>query len=524
MIARAIVVAASCLAIAGCRPATRARPIPAPAPDPRSALMSIVPQPASLDRLAGEPFVLDSATRIVVDSGRDDLTRIGELLAAVLRPSTGFAIPVTVDGATSPNIVLRVDAGRAALGAEGYELIVARDSIRVTAFEVAGAFRAVQTLRQLLPARIESHIKLSESWRLPPLRIVDQPRFPWRGAMLDVARHFFTVDEVKQYIDLLALYKLNVLHLHLADDQGWRIEITSRPSLAVQGGATQVGGGTGGFYTQDDYREIVRYARDRYITVVPEIDMPGHTNAALVSHPQLSCSRRVPALYTGIEVGWSALCPDREETYALIDDVVREIAALTPGAYFHMGGDEVEVLTPSQYIGFVDRVQGIVAKYGKRTIGWEEIAKATMRPGTIAQLWRTDSIPQAAIAAGVQVVMSPGARTYLDMKYDGTTELGLRWAGLLEVRTVYEWDPATYMKGSVGAGVLGVEAPLWSETIRNMTAAQYLAVPRLPALAEVGWTPQARRDWESFRVRLAAHAPRWTLLGINFYRSPQIPW
>ena len=351
---------------------------------------------------------------------------------------------------------------------------------------------------------------------LKALAVVDAPRFGYRGFMLDVARHFFTVDEVKQFIDLLALYKLNVLHLHLSDDQGWRIEIKSRPRLAAMGSATQVGGGPGGFYTQADYAEIVRYAQERYISIVPEIDMPGHTNAALVAHPELSCSRRVPhsldssaapALYTGTEVGWSTLCPNKEETYALIDDIVRELAAITPGRYLHIGGDEVEVLTREEYIKFVERVQTIVVRHGKEMIGWEEIGKARLRPTTLVQQWKSDSAV-LALQSGAKLIMSPAKRAYLDMKYTNATELGLTWAALIEVSDLYNWDPATYQVGVTESNIVGIEGPIWSETLRNITAVQYLALPRLPALAEVAWSPQSARNWESFRARIAAHAPR----------------
>jgi len=341
--------------------------------------------------------------------------------------------------------------------------------------------------------------------------------------MLDVSRHFFPVSDVKQYIDLLALYKLNVLHLHLSDDQGWRIEIRSRPLLTSIGGSTQVGGGPGGFYTQQEYQDIVRYAQERYITIVPEIDMPGHTNAALAAYPSLSCSSRPAALYTETSVGWSTFCVDKEETYALIDDIIREISAITPGPYFHIGGDEVEVLTHEQYAHFVERVQKIVHKYGKRMIGWEEITKARLAPTTVAQQWKSDSAT-AALKYGSKLILSPAKKVYLDMKYTSATELGLSWAGLIEIRDAYEWDPATYMTGVGETDILGVEAPMWSETVRNITAVQFLAVPRLPAIAEVGWTPQASRRWDDFRARISTHVPRWHLMGINYYRSPQLLW
>ena len=202
---------------------------------------------------------------------------------------------------------------------------------------------------------------------------------------------------------------------------------------------------------------------------------------------------------------------------------MREISAITPGPYFHMGGDEVEVLTHEQYARFVERVQAIVTRHGKRMIGWEEITKARLNPTTLAQQWKSDSVI-AGLKYGSKLVMSPAKKIYIDMKYTDATELGLKWAALIEVRDAYDWDPATYMTGVKESDIIGVEAPMWTETLQNITAVEYLAMPRLPAVAEVGWTPQAVRNWDSFRERLAAHAPRWHYLGINYYRSPQIPW
>lgn len=510
---------------AACTPAARVgAPAPAPAQARTAVVPRVIPEPASIT-FGGDAFVLMDSASIVVDAGNAEASRTAGLLALVLRPSTGFAVPISTTGAsTSGAIVLRLSPDTE-LGAEGYRLTVGRDSVRITANAPAGLFHGVQTLRQLLPPQIESHLTLSPmAWTVPGVTIMDRPRYAWRGAMLDVARHFFTVREVKQYVDLLALYKMNVLHLHLSDDQGWRIEIKSRPKLTAMGSVTQVGGGPGGYFTQDEYTEIVRYAQDRYITTVPEIDMPGHTNAALVGYPELSCSRRSPGPYTGTDVGFSTFCADKEETYAFVDDVVREIAAITPGPYFHMGGDENPILSHADYTKFVERTQDIVTRHGKQMVGWEEIARAHLKPTTIAQAWATDTVAALAVQFGAKVLMSPAKRTYLDMKYDDNTELGLKWAALIEVRDAYDWDPATYMKGVTEPNIAGVETAIWAETVRNITAVEYLSMPRLPALAEVAWTPQSARNWESFRTRVATHAPRWNFLGVNYYRSPQIPW
>ncbi len=510
------------LLVAACTRATTTAPVPVrPAPPAVFYAPRLVPQPTSLRMAEGTPFVVNAQT--VLEADGDEAMRIASLFASRIRPATGFALRPSAPAVAINSIRFQLRADRTDLGDEGYELSVHPDSVRIVAMRPAGLYHGAQTLRQLLPTQVESDIRIGRPWGIPSLTIRDVPRFAWRGAMLDVARHFFTVREVEQYIDLLAMYKMNRLHLHLADDQGWRIEIRSRPLLTERGAVTEVGGRSGGFYTQQDYADIVRYAQERFITVVPEIDMPGHINAALIGYPELACSRRPPAPYTGIDVGWSAICVDSAESYALIDDVVREIAAITPGPWFHMGGDEVQTLTPVQYAGFVQRVQEIVFRHGKSMVGWDEILEAPIQPGTIAQVWRLDSL-RHPLAPDVRILMSPGKHTYLDMKPDTSTELGLHWAGYVDVRSSYEWDPATYLCGVGEDRIAGVEAPIWSETLRNISAVEYLAVPRIPALAEVGWSDQGSRAWEDFRSRLAAQAPRWRYLGINYYRSSQIPW
>ena len=490
----------------------------------------------------GVPFRMNPATSIVADSTSTEMRRALGALTSVLRPSTGFTLPVMNANAPVPvavadsfrrnAIVLRLLTFIAPdpLGSEGYTIRVDRDTLLIQASSGAGLFHGVQTVRQLLTYRVEDHHSAytppnrdNVDWSIPALTIEDMPRYRWRGSMLDVSRHFFEVNEVKQHIDILALYKFNTLHLHLADDQGWRIEIKSRPELTEKGAPSEVAGGPGGFFTQADYQEIVRYAAERYVTIVPEIDMPAHINAALISHPELSCGRRAPAVYTGIQVGFSAICPESAGTYALIEDVIRELVALSPGGYFHIGGDEVQALNAPRYASFIERVQGIVRKYDARMIGWEEVGKTQLDPTSIIQQWQRDTLVAGANLPN-DVIVSAGPRLYLDMKYDSTTELGLRWAGMIDLRKAYDWDPATLVRNVAPSRIIGIEAPLWSETIRNITAAQYLLMPRLPAVAELAWSPASARDWESFRRRVAAHGPRWNLLGINYHRDPSIPW
>jgi hexosaminidase len=488
---------------------------------------TLLPQPATVENGSGAPFVVVPGTVITFDGG-DAVKTIATYLADLIGTAAGPgspAVKAASDGVPAGAIQLALRPGAA--GGEGYDLAVTSNGVTITAAGPAGLFYGVQTLRQLMPWFIEYDAVRADTNRpvaIPPVHIADAPRYPWRGAMLDVARHFFTVDEVTRYIDLLATYKMNRLHLHLADDQGWRIEITSWPNLTAHGGSTEVGGGRGGFYTQEQFADLVAYAQSRFVTIVPEIDTPGHVNAALASYPELNCSGVAPPLYTETRVGFSALCIEKEITYTFLDDVVREIAGMTPGPYFHMGGDEVKTLTPEQYATFVERVQAIVQKHGKVLIGWDEIAATQLLPTSIVQHWRPKTTPKAAVEKGTKVVLSPGDRMYLDMKYDGSTAIGLTWAGQIDVRKAYDWEPEMLLEGVHGAAILGVEAPLWAETIANIREIEFLAFPRLAAVAEIGWSARDRRDWDSFKARLGAQGPRWMALGLNFYRSPEIPW
>jgi hexosaminidase len=447
--------------------------------------------------------------------GGSDVARIGEMLAALLRPATGYPLVVS----SSPNpaatrvIRLVLASNRPSRNAESYELTVSSDSVRVVAGTAAGLFYGIQTLRQLLPFEAESQLTVSRRvWTIPAASIADEPRFAWRGAMLDVARHFFTVAQVERFIDELALYKVNTLHLHLTDDQGWRIAVDAWPRLATYGGSTQVGGGSGGFYTQDDYREIVRYATSRFLTVVPEIDGPGHSNAALASYAELNCDGAAPALYTGTSVGFSSLCVPLDTTYRFLDDVIGAVAALTPGPYLHIGGDEAQSTSAQDYVSYVDKVQGLVAAHGKTVIGWHQIDSAHPAPGTIAQYWGTAGDETAVVAAaqaGTKVIMSPANRAYLDMKYTSATALGKTWAGYIEVKDAYDWDPDTFVKGMPAGAVYGVEAPLWTETLKTSADLDYMAFPRLPGIAELGWSPAATHDWDAYRVRRRRAGRGW---------------
>jgi len=510
-------------------------------------LGDVIPLPAVVRPDPAGDFPIMSDVAVSADPAAADLA---EHLAGLLRRATGWPVPVAEGGS------IRVELARpreeeSDKSPESYRLDIAADGMTLRAPARAGLFAGVQTIRQLLPEDPASAAirelnegpagadirELNEDpagattpqITLPGGRIEDEPRFAYRSTMLDLARHFFTPDEIKAHVDAISQFKINHLHLHLTDDQGWRLEIASWPRLTeVSGGAgTGVDGAGPGFLTAEEYADLVAYAESRFVTIVPEIDLPGHVNAAQVAYPELTRDGTPVLPRTDPQVGYSSLCADQELTYTFVEDVIRTVAELTPGPYLHIGGDEAFSTPPEDYRTFLGRVLPMVGKYGKRAIGWHEIAAAELPATAIAQYWRIepadDGVARAA-AAGHQVIMSPADRSYLDMKYDESSPYGLDWAGLLGVHRAYDWDPADRLPGVGEESLLGVEAPLWSETLRDIADVQYMTFPRLPAIAEVGWSPRAARDWPSFRRRLAAFGSRWAAQGVNYFRSPEIDW
>ena len=498
-----------------------------PTPEyPSPTLANVIPRPVSVVDTGGT-FILSAVTDIYVDPATDEVKAIGQYLADAINRSTGYSLEVLYTQTTPArgSISLALTGTDPLIGSEGYAITITPELVKVVANQPAGLFYGVQTIRQLLPPGIDSSSVLPGPWIMGTGTINDYPRFAWRGAMLDVARHFFSVRDVTRYIDLLAYYKINRLHLHLSDDQGWRIQINSWPNLALYGGSLQVGGSPGGYYSQDDYAYIADYARRRYITLIPEIDMPGHVTAALASYPDLNCDGVAPELFTGTVVGFSSLCVNRDVTTTFLKDIIGELAALTPGPYIHIGGDEAQATDSASYISFMQLAQSIVAANGKLGIGWEEIAQAQLLPGSIVQHWNLDAgLAAQAVQQGAKVIMSPADKAYLDMKYQASTTLGQDWAGLISLETGYAWDPAAVVDGVPEKNILGVEAPLWSETLNNMDDLEYMAFPRLLGYAEIGWSPQTDRDWSEYKTRLAAQGPRLQALGVNFYPSPEVFW
>lgn len=472
---------------------------------------NLIPKPATLTVSAGE-FALSATTRINA-SNAETLT-IGKLLGEYIEQHTNLKLTVVETDDRSGNIQLKLIADTN-LGEEGYKLSIQSDGIELSASQPAGLFYGAQTLRQIISAH-------QSTLKLPAVSITDSPRFTWRGTMLDVARHFFSVDDVKHYIDLISHYKINRLHLHLTDDQGWRIEIKSWPKLTEIGAQTQVNGGGGGFYTQAEYQEIVAYAASRYVMIVPEIDTPGHTNAALASYAELNVSEEAPHLYEGTEVGFSSLGVHMEVTYRFLDDVVRELAEITPAPYFHIGGDETHATPKEDFKTFIKLMQEIVYAHNKIAIGWAEIGEVELNPQTIAQHWQGAAY-KGAKEQGNKFIISPGNKTYLDMKYAEDTPLGLTWAGLISVKDGYSWEPGSYMDGLEESDILGIEAPLWTETVITMKDIEFMVFPRLPGLAELAWSPKGL-SWDEYKLRLAKHGEHMKKLGINFFKSPDVDW
>ncbi len=448
----------------------------------------------------GDVVLIPAPSELAVDPGflaPETLSADDDAVGALVAEQLGLALV-----AGGGDVELRL-AGGLGLGREGYTLTIDAKGATVVAEEPAGLFYGAQTLRQL-----------PDPW--PRVRITDVPRFPWRGYMLDVARHFFGPEELRRAVDLASFHKLNRLHLHLTDDQGWRIELESWPDLTAIGGATEVGGGAGGFLTRAEYEALVDYAAARFVTIVPEIDLPGHVNAALASYPELNEDGVAAEPYTGTSVGFSALCLSCEATWPFVTDVLAEVAAMTPGGWLHVGGDEAYETPPEDYAAFMLQLRDFVRDdLGKTVIAWEEAGAAPLGGDFVAQVWRDEAGADAARAQGAALIQSPAEHAYLDMKYDLETGPGTVWAGLTDVRDAYDWDP--------GDDALGVEAPLWTEFVETRADIDLLTWPRLAGIAEIGWSP-AGREWDEYRQRLAVHGQRLDALDVGYYRSPLVDW
>jgi len=513
--------------------------------------IAIIPRPDSVAIGRGR-FILGPATVIYADQATADIAR---RFAASLFPATGLSIPVRVGPpAGASAIILERSARLTRLGDEGYELTVTPRRVTVRARDRAGVFYGLQTVRQLLPPAVFREAKAdSVTWVVPAVRIVDAPRFSWRGAHLDVGRHFMPKEFVKKYIDLLALQKMNTFHWHLTEDQGWRIEIRRYPRLTSVGGwRTQTivghqpsgdsttwqydGQRHGGYYTQDDIREIVAYARDRFVTIVPEIEMPGHALAAIAAYPQLGVTGQPADVGTRWGVYANILNAD-ESTVSFMQDVLTEVLELFPSRFIHVGGDEADkalwktnprIQERIRELGlkdehelqswFIRRMDAFLTAHGRRLVGWDEILEGGLASGATVMSWRGTKGGIDAARAGHDVVMAPTSNTYLDY-YQSRNTSGepLAIGGFLPIEMVYAFEPVPAdLEPQFRSHILGGQAQLWTEYLPGPKQVEYMAFPRLTALAEVLWTKPERKDYRDFLGRLETHLQRLAVLDVAY--------
>lgn len=512
-------------------------------PQDKTIAENLIPLPVSIKQGTGN-FIVNTKTDIHILSADPALNRVGNFLAEKLK-ATGFSVPVIKTSSQAGNSIILSIINDASLGNEGYKLDVNANNVKISANKPAGLFYGMQTLIQLMPKEIEDkNIVKNVSWKIPACSITDYPRFGWRGLMFDVSRHFFTKDEVKKYIDEMVKYKYNLLHLHLTDDEGWRVEIKGLPRLTEVGAwnVKRVGYfGTfappapdeprkyGGFYTQDDIKEIVQYAKDRFVNILPEIDVPGHSLAAIAAYPELACSAggKKPEVSSGENIkDWSThtaliddnLCPANENVYEFLDKVLTEVAQLFPFEYIHMGGDETfktfweksdavkglmqkEGLKNMEEVQsyFEKRVEKIVESKGKKFMGWDEILEGGLSPSAAVMSWRGMKGGIEAAKMKHDVVMSPTDFVYIDyMQGDPIIEPHIY--STLRLKKAYEFEPVP--EGVDSKYIIGGQANLWTEQVYTFRHAEYMTWPRAFAISEALWSPKEKRDWDNFFPRV----------------------
>ncbi len=520
-------------------------------------LFPIIPRPGTVVPDEGF-FVLDSGTKLVTNDRaviEDDLALH---LTSIIERECSVELKCNLVPGAPPSsgcIFLDLDGDTAVMGDEGYVLTVAPKTVTMSAAGKAGLFYAFQTFGQLLAtASLESRDDPG-SRRIRCCTIKDRPRFPWRGQLLDVSRHFLPLELVKKNIDFLAALKMNVFHWHLTDDQGWRVEIKGCPEL-TRIGAWRVDRNDepwvgrepqkpgekatyGGFYTQEEIRDVIEYAGDRFVTIVPEIDIPGHSRAAIASYPEISCDNGAYTVATGGIMSENTLCPGKERTFEVVEAVLDEVIALFPSEYIHIGGDECnksawekcpdcqarkkaegleDELELQSY--FIRRVERIINSRGRKMIGWDEILEGGLAPNAAVMSWRGEKGGIAAASAGHEVVMTPHSFCYLDLKQgDPELEPPLGYAQC-RLSTAYSYDPVPAALPPERAGcILGTQGNLWGESIQREEHAFYMLFPRLFAIAEVGWTPKEGRQWDDFVARLEPHLLLLERRGIGYARS-----
>lgn len=520
----------------------------------KNGTISVIPLPLEMSVQKGT-FKINSDTKIYADK---DAGQVAGLFAKTVRVSTGFTLPVSNSIKPEKGICFIIDKKSDTLGKEGYRLTVTPDNITVTAANATGLFYGAQTLRQLLPAQVESQTKVKGTkWVVPCVTICDTPRFNWRGYMKDVSRTFYSVDVLKKYMDVMSLYKMNVLHLHLTDDQGWRVEIKKYPKLTtplttVFAPVHQQPAERSGFYTQEQIKDLVKYATERNITLVPEIDVPGHSWATLLVYPELGVNDKhdpahvFPFLaswgYWGTQFTPNTLDPTKENVYQFLDDVFTEIAELFPGDYIHFGGDEVrhscwdaephvtkfikehnlENSTGLQNY-FVARVCQIIKSKGKKPIGWNDILQNpdNLTKETAIMSWLGSNAITKAAQNGFYTVATPTYPMYFDItqadRNDGTMT-DLAYGSINSINVVYNYDPTRGLDEAQQRYVLGIQGNLWTAVSQNVKDVNVQNFPRLIALAENAWSAKQNKDFTDFSIRLEKTYDRLDELKIDYYR------
>lgn len=515
------------------------------------ATYAILPKPARLDERSGT-YKIPSNVTISVPAGNPEVRQIAQLLADQLTKSSGY-IPTVSTGKSGKGISF-VTAKGSALGEEGYKLTVSPKQVIITAEQPKGFFYGVQSLMQLMPAAVFSPSKVDGvTWSIPACEIADQPRYAYRGSMLDAGRYFMPVPFIKKYIDLLALHKLNTFHWHLTEDQGWRIEIKKYPKLTQIGSVraksmvghyrdnTYDNKPYGGFYTQDEIRDIVKYAQSRYVTVIPEIEMPGHSVAVLAAYPEFGGNPdRLLPVATQWGVHDKVLFP-REETFKFLEDVLTEVMDLFPSQYIHIGGDECPKIEWKQskfcqdlmkkeglkdehelQSYFIRRIDKFVTSKGRRIIGWDEILEGGLSPNATVMSWRGVNGGIAAARENHDVIMTPNTYCYLDYYQADPKTQPVAIGGLLTLDKVYSFNPSVSdsLTAEQSKHVLGVQANTWTEYISTPEYYEYMTFPRLIAVAETAWTPRDGKNFDDFKKRLDTHNKRLDYLKVNYFGAP----
>ncbi len=508
--------------------------------------LPLIPKPVEVEIQKGY-FLLSAKTSIAIPNGNSEVNEIGNLFAKQLAGLTGLELKVQTDKVRKAIVFSLNKKINESVGNEGYSLVITSKNIIVSANKPAGLFYGVQSLLQMIPpGKVETPVVID------CVEIIDYPRFEWRGLMLDVSRHFFSKDEVKRFIDQMVKYKYNVFHWHLTDDNGWRIEIKAYPELTSVGAWSVSRTGWfgsfkpeepgepatyGGFYTQEDIREIVKYATDRFVTIVPEIDIPGHSRAVIAAYPEVSCSGNSTTVWAGTrgDVGENVFCVGNEQNFNMLETIFGEIASLFPSEYIHIGGDEanrsfwekcpkcqqriidehLQGLSELQSY-FTKRIGKILASKGKRLIGWDEILEGGLAPDATVMSWRGMEGAIMAAKSGHKAVMSPTSFCYLDFM-QGEKNVERNSVGYLRAKRVYEFEPVP--NGIDPEFILGGQGNIWSEFTPNFRRVEYMTWPRALALSEILWSLHEKREWDEFVPRIEAHFPRFNHYEVNYAPS-----